>query len=167
MTVYCNVFCISPQRDIVNKSNEKKVEKWLTSVHAFASTAVTFTDRNILLFYKPLQSIRYDTLWNCVIQITPLPIVHSFIFSSFHWSWNELFLRGVSFQVANFCLVFLPYMAYLCLLNAVLCEEFSNCPHSLFSHKYNIVIQCCEIKVIRVCNILQVCRKRDWLTSIR
>jgi hypothetical protein len=127
-------FVYHHNRTLWIKAMKQKVEKWLTSVHAIASTAVTFTDRNIL-FYKPLQSIRYVTLWNCVIQITPLPIVQSFIFSSFHWSWNDLFLRGVSFQVANFCLVFLPYMAYLCLLNAVLCEEFSNCPHSLFSHK--------------------------------
>ena len=123
------------------------------------------SQRNILLFYKPSQSIRYATLWNCIIQFTPLPAVQSFIFSSFHWSWNDFFLRVVSFQVANICLVFLPYLAYLCLLNALIWEEFSNCSHSFFSYKWSVVIQYCEIKVMRICNILQVCRKRDWFIT--
>ena len=162
MTVYCNVFCISSQRDIVNKSNETKRRKmtYLSPRYCLNSCDV-YWQRNILLFYKPSQNTRYATLRNCVILFTTLPIVQSFIFSSFHWSWNYLFLRGVSFQVANTCLVFLPYLAYLCLLNAVLCEEFSNSPHSFFSHKWSTVIKYCEIKVIRVCNILQFCRKKE------
>jgi len=150
---------------------KQKVEKLLTSVHAIAWTVFTFTDKKTFpCFISHHKAIRYATLWNWVILFTPLPIVQSFIFSPFHWSWNYLFLRGVSFQVANTCLVFLPYLDFLCLLNAVVCEEFSNLPHSFFSPKWSIVIQYCEIKVIRVCNIFQVCRKRDWfiteLTSI-
>jgi len=126
----------------VNKSNETKSRKMTYLSPRYCSNSChVYWQRNILLFYKPLQNVRYATLWNCVILFTALPVVQSFIFSSFHWPWNYLFLRGVSFQVANTCLAFLPYLAYLCLLNAVLCEEFSNSDVWLTVHRNSVWIR--------------------------
>jgi hypothetical protein len=124
-----------------------------------------YCHRHILLFYKPLQNnsvcniikLRnpgFTLTYNKKFNILILSLVLAWPLSV----WNFI-------PVANICLVFLPYLAYLWLLNAVLCKVFSNCLHSLFYLKWSIVIQHSEIKMIRVCNIIQVCQRRYWFVT--
>jgi hypothetical protein len=156
------------QRHIVNTSYETSSRKITYIDPCYCLNSCHFyCQRNILLFNKPPQNnsvCNIMNLRNPVFTLTQSKDFYIIIFSLV-LKW-PLFARSF-IPVANICIVFLPDLAYLCLLNAALCEEFSNGLHWLFYLKWSIVIQHYEIKIIRLytSNILQVCQRRYWFIT--